>query len=303
MQDLSLIRVFLEVAALKSFAGAARSLGMTPATVTRAIFRLETEFGQQLLVRTTRQVSLTSAGEVVFARFRPLVTEFDLAGDEIKRANLPDHGRLRINAPISLGVRLLPELLDSFRLGYPNVALDVVLTDTLIDIVEDECDLAIRVSQAPTDKSTIWRKVCDVPRKIVAAPSLLQRIDMPQDPEDLPRELCLSYGRGPHGETWDLTNGPKQRQVRVGTRIIADSGDLLYGVVQRGNGIALLPDFIVNPGLASGEVVALLPDWEATPLWLTLYYPPYVRLPPLVATFSDFFENHVLQQRHNRGDR
>jgi len=297
MQDLSLIRVFLEVAALKSFAGAARSLAMTPATVTRAVARLEAEFGQQLLVRTTRQVSLTSAGEVVASRFLPLVAEFDLAGDEIKRANLPDQGRLRINAPISLGLRLLPDLLDSFRLAYPNVALDVVLTDTLIDILADQCDLAIRVSQAPQDKSTIWRKVCDVPRRIVAAPGLLNRINLPKDPDDLPHDLCLSYGSGPHGETWDLRHGQKQRQVRAGTNVISDSGDLLYSLVERGNGIALLPDFIVDPGLARGDVVALLPDWTAAPLWLTLYYPPYVRLPPLVATFSDFFESHVLQHR------
>jgi DNA-binding transcriptional LysR family regulator len=297
MQDLSLIRVFLEVAALKNFAGAARSLAMTPATVTRAVARLEAEFGQQLLVRTTRQVSLTSAGEVVTSRFRPLVAEFDLAGDEIKRANLPDQGRLRVNAPISLGLRLLPDLLDSFRLAYPNVALDVVLTDTLIDILADQCDLAIRVSQAPQDKSTIWRKVCDVPRRIVAAPWLLNRINLPKDPDNLPRDLCLSYGSGPHGETWDLRHGQKQRQVRAGTNVISDSGDLLYSLVERGNGIALLPDFIVDPGLARGDVVALLPDWTAAPLWLTLYYPPYLRLPPLVATFSDFFESHVLQHR------
>lgn len=293
MQDLKPIRVFLEVARLMSFAGAARHLGMTPATVTRTVARLEDELGVQLLLRTTRHVSLTSIGAVVAARYGPLVNDFDQVAADIKRASLPDRGRLRINAPMSMGLRLLPDLIESFRLAFPHVELELMMTDQLINILEDGADLAIRISEPPTDKSTIWRKICAVPRHAVAAPSLLQRIDLPTTPDDLHPEHCLSYSAIGTDETWDFRKDQVRRQVRAGRRVISNSGDLLHALARRGAGITVLPDFIVQRSIASGELRAILTDWSVSMLWLTLFYPPYEQLPPLVATFSDFFEAYI----------
>ena len=293
MQDLKPIRVFLEVARLKSFAAAARHLSMTPATVTRTVARLEEDLGLQLLLRTTRQVSLTSSGAVVAARYGPLVAEFDTVEVDIKRASLPDRGRLRINAPMSMGLRLLPDLIESFRLAFPHVELQLTMTDQLIDILEDGADLAIRVSEPPTDKSTIWRKICAVPRLAIAAPALFDRIDMPTTPDDLRPEYCLSYSADGSEETWHFRKDQIRRQVRAGRTILSNSGDLIHALVRRGAGIAVLPDFIVQQSLASGTVRQVLADWTVSQLWLTLYYPPYEQLPPLVATFSDFFEVYI----------
>ena len=293
MQDLKPIRVFLEVARLTSFAAAARHLGMTPATVTRSVAKLEEDLGVQLFLRTTRQVSLTSIGAVVAARYGPLVTELDHVADDIKRASLPDRGRLRINAPMSMGLRLLPDLIGSFRLAFPHVELHVSMTDQLVDIMEDGADLAIRVSQPPTDKSTIWRKICAVPRLAVAAPGLFNDIDLPTAPDDLLPEYCLSYNADGVEETWHFKKDQVRRQVRAGRSIVSNSGDLIHALVRRGAGIAVLPDFIVHRSIAAGAVKPILEDWTASPLWLTLYYPPYEQLPPLVATFSDFFEAYI----------
>ncbi|MEM9629050.1 MAG: LysR family transcriptional regulator [Pseudomonadota bacterium] len=293
MQDLKPIRVFLEVARLTSFAAAARHLGMTPATVTRTVARLEEDLGVQLLLRTTRKVSLTSTGAVVAARYGPLVEEFDQVIDDVKRASLPDRGRLRINAPMSMGLRLLPDLIESFRLAFPHVELQLSMTDHLVDIMEDGADLAIRISEPPTDKFTIWRKVCAVPRLAVAAPLLLERIDMPETPDDLHPEHCLSYSSDGTEETWHFRKDQMKRQVRAGRTIISNSGDLLHALVRRGAGIAVLPDFIVQRSLSTGKIRQILEDWTVSMLWLTLYYPPYEQLPPLVATFSDFFEAYI----------
>ncbi|MEM8951407.1 MAG: LysR family transcriptional regulator [Pseudomonadota bacterium] len=293
MQDLKPIRVFLEVARLTSFAAAARHLGMTPATVTRTVARLEEDLGVQLLLRTTRKVSLTSTGAVVAARYGPLVEEFDQVIDDIRRASLPDRGRLRINAPMSMGLRLLPDLIESFRLAFPHVELQLSMTDHLVDIMEDGADLAIRISEPPTDKFTIWRKVCAVPRLAVAAPLLLERIDMPETPDDLHPEHCLSYSSDGTEETWHFRKDQMKRQVRAGRTIISNSGDLLHALVRRGAGIAVLPDFIVQRSLSTGKIRQILEDWTVSMLWLTLYYPPYEQLPPLVATFSDFFEAYI----------
>lgn len=293
MTDLKAIRVFLEVAAQLSFAGAARSLQMTPASITRIVSRLEDDMGQQLFVRTTRQVSLTTAGAMAAARYTPLVEELDRATDDITRATRPDMGRLRINAPMSMGVRVMPRLVESFRLAYPRIELEIFLTDTLVDIIEGECDLAIRVSGAPKDKSTIWRKICQVPRHAIAAPSLFQRIPQPQTPEDLRPDTLLAYGDHGHAETWKLRKGGQTRDIRTSTKVVSNSGDFLYAVAAAGGGICVLPDFMVRPGLEAGEVVKVLPDWEVSPLWLTLFYPPYEQFPPLVATFTDFFEAYM----------
>lgn len=293
MEDLKPIRVFLEVAKHLSFAKAARSLQMTPASVTRIVAGLEARLGQQLLVRTTRQVSLTGAGAMMAARFGPLVDEFDATVEDLARNMSPDRGRLRINAPLSLGMRVLPGLIDGFRLAYPRIDIDVHLTDALVDILAEDCDLAIRVSGPPADKSTIWRKICEVPRYLVAAPALFDRVARPEDPDDLDPGVMLSYSAEARRETWELRKDGHARSVRAGGQIISNNGDFLYGLARAGGGICLLPDFLVRDGLSRGEVEQVLPDWTLPSLWLTLYYPPYEKLPPLVATFTDFFEAFI----------
>ncbi|RWI54775.1 MAG: LysR family transcriptional regulator [Mesorhizobium sp.] len=293
MQTLKPVRVFLEVVTQGSFAGAARSLRMTPASITRIVAQLEEDLGQQLLLRTTRQVSLTGAGAMVAARYRPVVEDFDRITDEISRATRPDQGRLAINAPLSFGMRLLPGLLDSFRLAYPKIQLDVQLTDTLVDIVDETCDLAIRISVPPGDKSTIWRRICHVPRAMVAAPALFDRIPTLQTPDDLDPAYCLSYGSGFAPEIWSMSKSGASRSIRAGTDFVSNNGELLLALAAAGNGMVNLPRFLVEDAIARGKVVEVLPDWEIAPLNLMLYYPPYDALPPLVATFTEFFEAYL----------
>ena len=293
MEDLKPIRVFLEVAKQLSFSKAAVNLQMTPASVTRIVATLEERFNQQLLLRTTRQVSLTSAGRSMVARYAPVVAEFDRITEDITRAMRPDLGRLRLNAPLSLGVRILPGLIESFRLAYPRIDLQIQLTDTLVDIIAEDCDLAIRVSGPPTYKSTIWRKLCEVPRFLVASPTLFERVPRPTSPGDLDPEVLLSYGSDGRAETWELRKGREKMLVRAGEHVVSNNGDFLFGMACAGSGICLLPDFLVRDGLKSGAVEHVLPQWSAPSLWLTLYYPPYQQLPPLVSTFTDFFEDYI----------
>lgn len=293
MDDLKSIRVFLEVADQLSFSRAAQALQLNAASVTRIVSKLEAHLGQQLLVRTTRQVSMTSAGAQLAARYRPVIAEFDRITGDVLRATKPDAGRLRINAPLSMGVRVMPRLVESFRLAYPLIDLEVHLTDTLVDVIAEDCDLSIRISGPPKDKSTIWRKICEVPRHAVAAPSLFERVPMPRSPDDLDPATLLSYSATGTTETWTFHKGAQQRIVRAGTSVVSNNGDFLYGLARAGGGICGLPDFILHEGLKSGEVVKVLPDWDLGSLWLTLYYPPYEKLPPLVGTFTDFFEAYV----------
>lgn len=294
MGELESLRVFLAVAKLGSFARAARQLAMTPASVTRAVAALERRLGVQLLVRTTRQVSLTSAGAVYAARVAPLVENLAQVAHETREEAGITSGAIRISAPMSLGLKVLPAVLSQFTTINPQTHVSLTLTDSFVDIVEADYDLAIRISGPPDDKSTIWRKICPVQRVLVAAPSYLDLRDIPQTPDDLGAHSCLSYRFDAREEQWELERGPSRRTWKATGAFSANNGDLLARLAVNGEGIALLPRFIVDEDLAAGRLVEVLPDWSAPQIWLTLYYPPYERLPLKVATFSDFFETYIL---------
>ncbi|KUJ81380.1 LysR family transcriptional regulator [Ruegeria profundi] len=293
MIELKPIRVLRAVSDLKSFSLAARELGIAPASATRIIAQLERDLGTQLLVRTTRQVSLTSAGATVLAQYRPLLERFEEVTRSLQRANQPDKGHLRLTAPVSLGVTLLPQVISGFRLAYPNISVEINFTDTLLDVIEENCDLAVRVSGPPTDKSTIWRKLCEVPRHMIAAPSLFERIPRPDHPRDLNPDFLMSYSAQGGSETWDFSHAVSNVSVQAGRNIVSNNGDFLYALAVAGDGICVLPDFITDKGLASGQVEQVMPNWSITSLWLTLYYPPYEQLPPVVGTFAKYFEAFV----------
>lgn len=297
MLELDHIRIFLAVAEQRSFVAAARQLSMTAPTVTRAINALEQELGIQLLLRTTRHVSLTSAGAVYAARIAPLLDDFQQATEELRRQHGDVAGQIRINAPMSLGQQILPDVISGFRVSYPASEISATLTDQLVDIVSEDYDLAIRISEAPNDKSTIWRKICPVRRVLIASPGYLASFGRPDTPDALSDHRRIAYGARSAGETWELRHEGKTRKVRSGETISCNNGELIARLSENGEGIALLPHFIVEGALKSGGLQLVLPEWEPPELWLTLYYPPYERLPMRVAKFSDFFEDYVTRTR------
>lgn len=291
MDELGTIRTFLAVARNRSFAEAARQLRAPPATVTRAVSSLEKSLGAQLLVRTTRQVSLTSAGAAYAARVEPLVRDIDGLNEDFRSGAETESGLLRINAPMSLGLKLLPPILSGFRAQHPRIELSVSLSDEFVDIVGADFDLAIRISEPPTDKSTIWRKICPVERILVTAPG--SAAASVETPENLDPLQCYAFSAAGREEIWLLGRNGQTRSVRAGGGFSANSGDLLAQLAESDGGAALLPRFIVEDAIASGRLVQILADWTPPLLWLSLYYPPYEKLPPRVAGFSDFFEEYV----------
>jgi DNA-binding transcriptional LysR family regulator len=297
MGTLNAIQIFLAVAEHRSFVAAARHLAMTPPAVTRAVSGLEAQLGVQLLLRTTRQVSLTSAGAAYAARVAPLIKGLAEAAEALHEGHGQAAGLIRINAPMSMGERMLPEVISQFRTLYPQVSLALTLTDRHIDILTESVDLAIRISTQPKDKLTIWRKIAKVRRCLVAAPRYLAQFGTPESVEDLARHCLLSYDAEAGPETWDLTQGAKHRRVVAGDVLSSNNGDLIAKLAVNGEGIAMLPHFIIDEHLESGALQQVLQDWQPPQLWLTLYYPPYDRLPMRLVTFSDFFERYVTEAR------
>lgn len=293
MGELEAIRTFLTVADQTSFTAAARLLGTTPASVTRTVSGLEQTLGVQLLLRTTRKVSLTSAGAAYAARVAPLVAGLVRATEETRDLQKVTAGSLRVSAPMSLGMKVLPTVLSQFSIIHPHTSVAIDLSDRFIDIVKESYDLAIRISGPPTDKSTIWRKIRPVPRLLVASPGFIARHGLPSRPEDLTDLECLSYNDQLKTETWELSRPGQTRSIEARGRFSINNGDFLCQLAVAGEGVALLPRFIVEEDMRAGRLVEILPGWTTPEIWLTLYYPPYEQLPLRVATFSDFFEAFI----------
>ena len=291
MNDHKALKIFLMAAEERNFAQVARELAMTPAAVTRAIAALEDDLGVQLFVRTTRQVSLTTDGAVFAAQIQPAVEALENARREVRNAHKADQGRLRISAPTWLGKTVLPPILSGFRELYPKMCFEISLSDGLIDIVDDDYDLAIRISSAPSDKFTIWRKIKVVPRILVAAPG--SRFVEMQHPSELTPDDCLAYSGESRRENWLLSDGGSSITIVAGRAFSANNGEVLADMAADGAGVAMLPGFHIAEHIRSGRLVHVLRGWSPPDLWLTLYYPPYQALPPRIATFSKFFEEQL----------
>ncbi|TAW39800.1 LysR family transcriptional regulator [Rhizobium leguminosarum] len=291
MNDYKLLRTFLLAAEKRNFAQVARELDMTPAAVTRAIAALEEDLGVQLFVRTTRQVSLTTDGAIFAAQIQPAVQALDNARKDVMNTHKADHGRLRISAPTWFGQQVLPPILSAFKERYPKISFEISLADGLVDIIDDDYDLAIRISAAPSDKFTIWRKITVVRRILVAAPG--SRFSDMKHPNELIPDDCLAYSGDSKRETWTLSDGSGSATISAGRAFSANSGEVLARMAADGVGVAMLPKFHVAGHLRTGRLVHVLRDWAPPDLWLTLYYPPYQVLPPRIASFSKFFEQQV----------
>ncbi|MBB3570922.1 LysR family transcriptional regulator [Rhizobium sp. BK491] len=291
MNDYKALKTFLLAAEKRNFAQVARELDLTPAAVTRAIAALEDDLGVQLFVRTTRQVSLTTDGAVFAAQIKPAVEALENARKDVRNAHKADQGCLRISAPTWFGKAVLPPILSGFRRLNPKISFEISLSDGLVNIVDDDYDLAIRISSQPSDKFTIWRKIRVVPRILVAAPA--SRYAEMRHPSELTSDDCLAYSDESRGENWVLSDGVSSMTISAGRAFSANNGEILADMAADGAGVAMLPGFHVSEHLRTGRLVHVLRGWAPADLWLTLYYPPYQALPPRIASFSKFFEEQV----------
>jgi DNA-binding transcriptional LysR family regulator len=293
--QLERMRVFLSVAELRSFAAAARRLQISTSAVTRQIGELERELGAQLLVRTTRRVSLTRPGELYALSVRTILAEVETANARAKETQGALTGELKVSAPLSLGVRLLPPALARFRQAHPELRLSLNLTDRFVDVVGEGFDMALRVSGPPSDKSTIWRKICVAPRLLVASPGYLKARKAPRAPRDLADHACIGYSNVASPDRWSFVHQTsKERQtVRLTFGFECDNGDVAADMAALGEGVALLPRFIVAKHLETGALTPVLPAWSPPEIWLTAFFPPYEPLPGRVDAFARFVERWI----------
>ncbi len=287
MDKLGSLRAFVKVVESGSFAEAGRQLRLSRSAISKYIGELEQSLGVQLIVRTTRHASPTETGQRYFERAVSILAELDAADQAVSQSQAAPRGLLRVNAPMSFGTMRLGPVVADFMAQYPELQLQIVLSDDLLDPVQDGFDVTLRIAELESS-SLVARRIMPVERVICAAPAYLTRHGAPESPEDLRRHTSLTYGFLLTGNQWKLTGADGDHWIQPAWTLCVNNAEVLRDVAIRGQGIALIPRFIAAEALASGELTAILPDYAAPSLALYAIYPPTRHLSVKVRLFIDF---------------
>ena len=281
------IQAFVKVAETGSFSEAARRLGLSKSMISRQVSALEAELGVRLLHRTTRSLSPTEAGRAYLERCQRILADLEEANQLVSRLQAVPRGRLRVNAPLSFGISHLATALPDFLRRYPEIELDMGMTDRHVDLVEEGWDVAVRIGRL-ADSSLIARRLAPIRHIVAAAPSYLERKGVPAVPQDLAGHDCLTHG-GAVALEWRFVSAEgRPMPQEVHGRFHADNGDVLRVMALAGLGITLLPSFFIGDDIGAGRLVQILGDYVPLDASLNAVYPHARHLSPKVRAFVDY---------------
>lgn len=294
MNDLGLIRLFVQVADMGSFSAVAHATGTTPSAVSRQMSRLEEDLGTRLMQRTTRQQVLTEAGETYLHHARQIVEDVDAAQRAVTQRGAAPSGVLRVTAETDLANTLIAPLLPDFLTKYPDLQVQLHTSAKIEDLVGRGLDLAIRFGHLE-DSSLMARRLTQSPSILVASPAYLNCHKTPQHPSELTDLSCLSYRLGAPQTTWRFTAEGAPIKVSVSGRLQASSVMFLREAAVAGLGIAMLPIWMVQQDLNNKTLMPVLPDFPldppATPI--SAVYPSGRNLAGKVRVFIDHLSSQL----------
>jgi len=283
--DLNDVLIFAAVVHEGSFTKAARRLGLPKSTMSRKVSELEARLRARLLQRTTRSLSLTDAGRVYYDHAQRIAGELDAATAAVGELEAAPRGRLRVSAPLNFGA--VGPAVAAFLLRYPDVTVELVGTDRVVDLVEEGFDLALRASRLP-DSSLVARPLGSVRSIVVGSPSYLDARGMPKKPRDLTNHDCLVFGAGVDQGTWRLTRDGKEEVIKLRGKLITNDFDILHEAASNGLGLALLSLGRASRDLETGRLRRVLPEHCSPPYPVHAVYPSTRHLSPKVRAFIDF---------------
>ncbi|MBP5998367.1 MAG: LysR family transcriptional regulator [Azonexus sp.] len=287
MDRLDAMQLFVRVAELGSFAAAAQQLGVARSVVTRQVAALEAHLGVKLMARSTRRLSLTSAGTAYLEKCRVILNLVETAETDVAEERLTPRGNIRISLPLSFGLKRLAPLLLDFSQRYPEVSLDMDYSDRRVNLIEEGIDLSIRITRR-LDPSDVARKIGTARMQVVAAPDYLARHGRPQHPAELAHHECLGYTNAGATMPWQFMIGGQLESLPVRSRINANNGDVMTEAAAQGLGITCQPDFIVDSYLAAGRVEEILADFPMPELGIYAMLASNRHVPYRVRALMDF---------------
>lgn len=288
MTPLSDIAVFVRVVEAGSFTRAAESLGISKGAVSKYVNRLERRLGARLLHRTTRRLATTEAGQALYGRSAPALAELGEAENDVAQLTAKPSGLLRVTAPTYFGVTRLAPQLRHFRARYPDVTLDLDLSDRIVDVVKERFDVAVRISKL-RDSNLVATRLAPVPLALIGSPAYFRRHRPPATPADLASHDCLGYSIVSSPNEWRFRSpGGRRIAVTVRSPIRCNNDFALKQFALDGLGLALFPRFFVEPELASGRLVQVLEEYGPSPLAIHAVYETRRHLLPKLRAFLAF---------------
>lgn len=291
MDRLDGMRVFVRVAELGSFSAVARQMDVARSVVTRQVAALEAHLGVKLIARSTRSLTLTSAGEAYLLRCREILELVEAAESGLVEQGKQLQGRLRISVPLSFGLRHLMPLLLDFGQIYPQLNIDLDFTDRRVKLIEEGVDLAIRITSR-LDPLDVARKIGTANLMVLASPTYLERYGEPAKPDDLAQHTCLSY-QTDHGSGWVFLVNGKERVFQVGGRIRANNGDALLAAAIRNMGIICSPSFIASSAVEAGQLRPILTRFAMPELGVYAVLPSNRYIPHRVRVCVDYLIDRI----------
>ncbi|WP_180982542.1 LysR family transcriptional regulator [Methylocella silvestris] len=289
MDRLHAMEVFVRVVESGSFSAAARDLRIGQPNVSKLVAAMEERLQVRLLVRTTRQLHPTEAGQAFYERARRTLAEADEAETAARGLGKGLDGRLRVSAPVTFArLHVIPKI-GGFLDAHPNLGVDFVLDDRFVDLMGENVDVALRGGEL-SDSSLTARKLATCERLVVASPTYLARMGTPSTPDDLLEHTALVYTQGLIAEEWRFRRASENTSVRIPTRLSFSAAEGVREAVIAGLGLAISTRWVMQPELASGSVVPVLTDWKLpdADLWALF---PSGRLPTAKArAFVSWFE-------------
>ncbi len=288
LPDLEALAIFAKVVELRSFAAAAEDLNLSKATVSKAVTRLEARLGARLFNRTSRRLALTDAGRALAEPAARVLADAEAAEAQALEQSAAPRGAVRLAVPMSFGLSDVAPILPAFLEAYPDVFVDLHLSDAMVDLIGEGFDMALRIAALP-DSSLMARRLRSVKRHLVGSPDYFARRGTPTHPSQLVDHCCLAYAYVPSPETWRFTHASgEEASIRIEGPLKANNASALLPALRAGRGVALQPDFICGPALAEGDLVAVLEDWTPPPIALHLVMPPGGPRPARVEALADF---------------
>lgn len=302
LPDFEAWAIFAKVAEMGAFARAAGELGLSKATVSKAVGRLETRVGATLFHRTSRRLALTESGRTALERANRILAEGEAVEAEAAAQSSEPRGVVRLAAPMSFGLRHIGPILPEFMHRYPQITIDLSLSDEKVDLVAQGFDLGVRIGALP-DSSLLARRLCGMKLALVGAPAYFEQHGTPQHPHDLVGHKALTYAYALTPNAWRFEHQTLGSQtVSVTGALKVNNSDAMLPTLKAGLGLALLPEFLVWPELADGSLRAVMTDWQSMEIGLHLVSPPGRSRPTRVRVLSEFLAEHLASAAWARGN-
>ncbi|HEY3500837.1 MAG TPA: LysR family transcriptional regulator [Polyangiaceae bacterium] len=276
-----------------NYAKAAEELGLSPSGVSRIVTRLEERLGVRLVQRTTRKLALTEAGAAFFARTSQILVDLADAEAEVQQTLLRPKGTLRVSASIVFGRLYVAPLVDQLLALYPDLSIEIMLTNRFVDLIEEGMDLAIRVG-ALADSRLIARRLCTNRRVLVASPEYLKKRGAPKTIDDLRDHECVIFSGFTKPREWKLIGPEGATNVPIAGRLVSNNIDVLTEAAEQGLGITVGATMAVGRSLLSGQLVRVLPDYEFEQTGVFAVYPSARQLSTKVRATVDFLADQIV---------